>query len=82
MCRLVGYKRFTSKKGKEYCVANVISTYSQRDIDRGCVGEKTEEIFLPENCFNLLKPEDVGRELDMSYDYSGGRAYLVDVAVI
>lgn len=81
MCRLVGYKRFTSKKGKEYCVANVVSQYSQRDEERGCVGEKTEEIFLPDNCLKLLKPEDVGCELDMTYEYSGGRAYLVDVAV-
>lgn len=82
MCRLVGYKKFTSKKGKEYCVVNVVSPYNQRDLDRGCVGEKTEEIFLPENCLNLLAPGDIGCELNMTYDYSGGRAYLVDVEVV
>ena len=83
MTKLVGYKRFTSKKnGKDYCVANVITTYNQRNIDAGCVGNAVEEIFMPDELYDLLKPGDVGKELQLDYELSGGRAYLVDVSVI
>lgn len=81
MCRLVGYKRFKSKKGKNFCVANIVSGYSNRDIERNCVGEKVEEIFLPDEQYDLLTPDDIGRELSFDYDMSGGRAYLIGVTV-
>lgn len=80
MAKLVGYKKFVSKKGKEFCVANVVSPYTDRDIERDCVGSKVEEIFMPDNMCNFFSPSDIGRELDLSYEINGGRAYLCGVA--
>lgn len=83
MTKLVGFKKFVSKKnGKEYCVANVVRDYEQREISNGCIGQKVEEIFLPEEKTNYLRPEHIGKELQFSYEISAGRAYIVDVEVV
>lgn len=82
MCKLVGYKKFKSKSGRECCVASVVTPYNQRSLDNGCVGSKVEDVFLPDNCMNLLQPSDIGCDLNMIYECSNGRAYLIDVQVI
>lgn len=82
MTKLLGYKRFTSKKnGKEFCVACVVQDFSDREKENGSVGQKVDEIFMPENQYNLLKPEHIGKELVLDYELSGGRAYLVNVSI-
>lgn len=82
MTKLVGYKKFVSKKnGKTYCVAEVVQDLSQREIENGAVGQKVDEVFLPEEKVDLLKPTDIGKELILDYELSGGRAYLVNVTV-
>lgn len=35
MDKLIGYRRFTGKNGKSYCVANVTSDFSPRDVENG-----------------------------------------------
>lgn len=83
MSRLVGYKRFVSKKnGKEFCVANVVSEYGARDKSNGCIGEKVEEIFLPEEKVIFLQPSHIGKEIKLEYELSGGRAYIVDFEIL
>lgn len=80
--KLVGFKRFVSKKdGTEYCVANVVSEYSPRENLNGCYGSKVEEVFLPAEKASVLKPSDIGKDIRMEYEVSGGRAYLIDFAV-
>lgn len=82
MTKLVGYKKITSKKsGKEFCVASVVQDVSEREKENGFIGQKVDELFLPESQLNLLKPSDIGKELSLDYELSGGRAYLVNVAV-
>ena len=78
---LIGYHRFTSKKNVECCVASVVKDLSPRDKSFGYVGQKTEEIFMPDGYIDLLKPEDIGHELILDYDMSEGRAFLYNVAV-
>lgn len=82
MSKLVGYKRFTSKKGERYCVAQVVSDFSQRDIDNGCCGSRVEEIFLPAERVDELNPSHIGKEIKFDYELSGNRAYLVDFHVV
>lgn len=78
MSKLVGYRRFTSKKnGKDYCVAQVVTPYGQRDLSRNCVGSKVETIYLPEDQYDLLKPADIGKEITFDYEFSGNLAYVV-----
>lgn len=82
MTKLVGYKKITSKKsGKDFCVASVVQDVSEREKENGFIGQKVDEIFLPEVQLDLLKPSDIGKELLLDYELSGGRAYLVNVAV-
>ena len=82
MSKLVGFRRFSSKKnGKDYGVAEVVSPFSQRELSNGCCGQKTEQIFMPEEQYNLLKESDLGKEIQLDYELSGGRAYLVNVTV-
>lgn len=82
MTKLVGYRKFaSSKNGKEYCVAQVVSDVTEREANRGFVGQKVEELFLPEDQIDVFKPTDIGKEIETTYELSGGRAYLVKVSV-
>ena len=77
MTKLVGYRKFAStKNGKEYCVAQVVSDVTEREANRGFVGQKVEDQV------DVLKPEDIGKEIETTYELSGGRAYLVKVSVL
>lgn len=82
MTKLVGYRKFTSKNGKEYCVAEVVSDITEREANRGFVGQKVEELFMPEDQVDIFKPTDIGKEIETTYELSGGRAYLVKVSVL
>lgn len=81
MSKLVGYKRFTSKKGERYCVAQVVSQFSQRDLDNGCCGSKVEEVFLPAEKVDFLNPSHIGKDIEFQYELSGNRAFLIDFTV-
>ena len=81
MMELVGFKRFTSKAGKKFCVANVVGDYTSRDIEHGKVGRKVEEIFLPDSQYDYLTPNMLGNEVHTEYEFSGNRAYLVSFTV-
>lgn len=82
MTKLVGYRRFTSKKnGKDFCVANVVQDITEREKQSGSFGQKVDTIFMPEEQYNLLKPEHIGKELTLDYELSGGRAFLVNVSI-
>lgn len=81
MIKLVGYRNITTKKGKEFTLASVVSDFSQREKEKGAVGQKVDDIWLPEDCANMFKPTDIGKELNLDYELSSGRAYLVSVAV-
>lgn len=83
MTKLVGYRRFTSKKkNKDYCMATVVHDLSERDISNGCVGQKMEEVFMPEELTEYLNPSHIGKEVKLEYELSNGRAYLVNLSVV
>lgn len=82
MAKLVGYRRFTSKKnGQEYCVASVVSELSETEKQNGFVGQKTEDIFLPSDQVNFLNPSHIGKEIVCDYSISGGRAFLNGITI-
>ena len=80
--RLVGFNRFKSKNGEMFCVANVVTPYTEREKRYDNFGEKVDTVFLPPEKVNYLKESDIGKEVEVSYDISGGRAYIVDFKVI
>lgn len=79
--KLVGYRNIKTKKGAELTLATVLSDFSERDKSSGAVGQKVEELFLPENLTDTLKPENIGKEFVPAYEVSNGRAYLVSYAI-
>lgn len=81
MGKLVGFRRFTSKKSKDYCVANVVTEYTDRDKANGAVGQRTEEVFVPSDQYDYLQPSDIGCEIVLNYNFSGNRAYLDRIEV-
>lgn len=74
---LAGFKRFKSKKnGKDYCVATILTPYAPNAANSQNYGSEAESIFLPDEFYNYLTIDDIGREVATSYDVVGGRAYL------
>ena len=81
MMKLVGYRKGTSKKGTPYCMMNILTDAAEIDRSNGQIGQKTEEIFLPSDLVDLLKPSDIGHEVICDYSVSGGRAFLDNVTI-
>lgn len=81
MMKLVGYRKGISKKGSAYCMMNILTDPSEMDRSNGQIGQKTEEIFLPSDLVDMLKPSDVGHEVICDYSISGGRAFLDNVTI-
>ena len=81
MSTLIGYSRFTGKNGRNYCVANVTSEFSARDIQNGAAGLKSQEVFLPDDQLDYLTPADCGKKCQLDYEINGGRAYLINFSV-
>lgn len=81
MSTLVGFKRFTSKKGQKYCVANLVSDYSARELEFDNFGQKIEEVWLPVDLYDLLTPADIGKTVTLNYEIISGKAYLSSFVV-
>lgn len=76
MSKLIGFMDGTSKTGKPYTLVHIVSDLSAKDIQRGAVGQKVEQIFLPVSQIGTLTAKDINCEVKLDYDVSGGRAYL------
>lgn len=83
MTKLLGYRRFKStKNNKEYCTAMVVHDLTERERMSGSVGQKSESLFLPDELYDYLRPDDIGKEVILDYEISDGRARLVGLAVV
>lgn len=79
---LAGFKRFKSKKnGKDYCVATILNPYPVNSGNSQNYGCEAEAIFLPDEYYNYLTIDDIGKSVTTSYDVVGGRAYLREFSV-
>lgn len=80
---LVGYKNgIAVKTQKPYCRVAFIMDYKRRELADGAVGKKVVEEYLPDYLMGTLRPDSVGKEFDLEYEASYGRAYLVDVIAV
>lgn len=64
---LIGYRKFNSKAGKACCIVSLLSDYSQGEISYGAVGKKCEDLFLPDDCHNLIVPAVIGKTCFLKY---------------
>lgn len=78
VAKLLGYRTGTSKAGNSYMMAFVSSAFSAREIAEGALGEKAETVFIPATAQGKVTPLDVGHDIDLIYEISGGKAYLTD----
>ncbi len=78
---LVGFKRFKSKKGNPVCLAIIASQFTARDNERGSYGTDMESVFLPQEQYDYLVVDDIGKPVTTQYDIVGGRAYLCELVV-
>lgn len=79
--RLIGFRRFTSKKNTPVCIATVATECDQTDNERGRFGCMSEEIFMPSELYSYLQADDIGCEVTAEYSVVNGRAYLNDFIV-
>lgn len=64
---IIGYRKFTSKAGKSCCIVNVLSEYSQFDMEHGAYGQTAEEVFIPAEYHSLINKDAVGKPCVFTY---------------
>lgn len=77
---ILGYSRFTSKKGDEVLFVDVAKLPTDFDKRYGRVGMKVEQVWIPSNCFDKFNNSVIGKCLDAQYSIQNGRANVVDVS--
>ena len=76
--KLIGISSGTSQKsGNDYFCVTVISPCDDFDNKYGSFGEKAEKLFVPKECFDTIKPEDLGKEITFDYEVRGDRARVI-----
>lgn len=80
---LIGYRKFTSKKGTNCCIVSLVVDYSDFDVQHGACGQKVDEVFIPENCHGLIQPNSVGRYYELEYGAGiGGRPAVTGIHLV
>ena len=79
--KVVGYREFQSKKGNKCRMLTVMSPYTDREKEKGSVGNRTEDIFLPDDCDLTITEADIGKEVVVDYSIVGGRAFVNGVVL-
>lgn len=77
---IIGYSRFTSKKGVECLVVDVIMEATDFNRRYGRVGNICEQVFIPEALFDRFDESVVGKLLEVKYDRPGRYANIIDVS--
>ena len=79
---LVGYKVGMGKNsGKQYCMLHLLVPGTVRDEMSGQIGAKVEQAFVPPEQVNMFTREHVGCEVELEYEISAGKAFLIHVEV-
>lgn len=78
MSVLVGFRRFTSKKGKDCCIATILRDATEREKQYGAIGQVAEDLFLPDSQYNYLTEKSVGKEVKLYWD----RAFLEKIEIV
>lgn len=79
---VIGYRKFTSKKGLPCCMISVMSVYSDRDVSYGAQGYKVTDEFVPSAQHELVTPDVIGKAIKIDYEINGGRAYVRSIGLL
>lgn len=77
---VLGYSRFTSKKGQECLICKVLVKVSDYKANFGHVGYEVEEIFIPNSLFGKFDESVIGKHIVLEYDGRGRYANIIDVS--
>lgn len=80
---IVGYRKFKSKKGTSCCIINVIGDFTAYDQEHGAVGQRCEEVFLPEDQHQFVVPGIIGKPIELQYGEGyGGTPRVIGFKVV
>ena len=72
--KLIGISSGKSKSGNVFCFLTVTEPCDEFDNKYGSFGERADKVFVPEEQFKLIKPEDLGKEITFQYSIRGDKA--------
>lgn len=82
MKKIVGFSKFTSKKGTKCCFVHCTEPLTDRELNNGSCGQKTDVVQLYDEALSdKVTPECLGKKLDVLYDVVAGRAYVRDITI-
>lgn len=80
---IVGYSKFTSKKGNKVCKVRVTYEPSSVDVEKfGAIGVEVFDGFTPKD-FNPdeLTEECIGKEVDARFSFYNNQMNMVDLVI-
>lgn len=82
MKKIVGYSKFVSKKGTDTCLIHVVEPFSDSQLSRGSVGSEANTVpIYDKEIMDKVTDSCIGKTLDVSYNVSGGRAFVRDITI-
>ena len=76
--KILGFNKFKSKKGSDYCTIQLSRDFSANEIAAGSCGHRVEDAFLPMELAHLAVPSNVGKLCDLYFNRNG---YLIDIVL-
>lgn len=77
--KVVGYRKFTSKKGNVSVQLSVTYPREGNDADIELVGNTAETYFVPDHVAPRVSKDDVGKDLMIVDAYYNNRNNLIDI---
>lgn len=69
--KLIGFRKFKSKKGTDVCKAYVEVKATAREVENGSSSVTVDEVFLFGDDSRVLQEEHVGKSVDYTYNRRG-----------
>lgn len=83
IAKVIGYKKFTSKKGNDMCVLNLTYDFSGDEKEKlGAVGSQVFSGFVPRGFdISVITEKVIGAEVDATFSFYNNQMNLVHLDV-
>lgn len=78
--KIMGFKKFTSRKGTPTCAVSVTEEYSANDLTEH-EGLNCFSVLLFNDDCNIINSKSIGRELQGFFGYSNGACFVQSACV-
>lgn len=81
--KVIGFKKFTSKKGNDMCVLNLMYDFSADEKEKlGAVGSQVFSGFTPRGFdISAINDKTIGTEVDVTFSFYNNQMNLVHLAM-